>query len=149
MRACSTAAMPRSDQIRQAASMCLSVSCTIDRATPRRRAISRVGTPPTNFRLQCSLPALGFATLAAKVADSSEPGEASALGEQLPSVWSTKGERLKSERLAASSLNREWLTLPSRCACDNVREVDQFLILQIQTRERGCARCGASKKHSA
>ena len=99
-----------SRQIRQAAAKSLSVSRTIDGATPRRRAILRVSTPQTNFNLttsrscawlQSSLPALGLPTLVAKVPDPERARRGIHPEEHLPSVWSTRGERLKSERWAA------------------------------------------------
>jgi hypothetical protein len=43
-----------SGQMRPAAAKRLSISRTVDGATPRRRAISRVDRPPTNFNLRTS-----------------------------------------------------------------------------------------------
>src|SRR5437667_6214894 len=76
----------------------LSVTRTVDAATPIRRAISRVGTPPTNFNRRTSrtwrmvVLSAGIRSLlwTAKGADLSRPAEApDPPGEVIPEWWAT------------------------------------------------------------
>src|SRR5436309_14909026 len=87
-----------SGQLRPAAWKRLIVARTVDAATPIRRAISRVGTPPTNFNRRTSrtwrmvVLSAGIRSLlwTAKGADLSRPAEApDPPGEIIPEWWAT------------------------------------------------------------